>query len=110
MTEEIQQTEGIKQFDTWLSTAQTGDKYTYFTGNLAHATCLADGYPLKQLSKHIMNKCCEWNLDTSPKKATDNKIQFKKENIRVVQKAHPKYWDKKAKDVLNGSDYMVVKL
>jgi len=110
MTEEIQQTEEIKQFDAWLNTAQTGDKYTYFTGNLAYAIGLADGYPLKQLSKHIMDKCCKWNLDIAPKKATDNKILFNKPAIRVVQKAHAKYWDKKEKDVLNGSDYMVVKL
>jgi hypothetical protein len=102
-------TEEIRQFDTWLDSAKSGDKYTYFTGNLAYSVGRIDGYPLKQLRKHIMDKCCEWNLDTSPKKATDNKIQFKPE-IRVVQKAHPKYWDKKEKDVLNGSDYMVVKL
>jgi len=102
-------TEEIRQFDTWLSTAKTGDKYIYFTGNLAHATCLADGYPLKQLSKHIMNKCCEWNLEDIAKKATDNKILFKPE-IRLVQKARKKYWDEKEKDILNGSDYMAVKL
>ena len=102
-------TEEIRQFDTWLSTAKSGDKYTYFTGNLSHAICLADGYPLKQLRDHILNKCCKWDLDTSPKKATDNKIMFKPA-IRLVQKAHPKYWDKKEKDVLNGSDYMAVKI
>jgi hypothetical protein len=102
-------TEEIRQFDTWLSAAETGDKYIYFTGNLAHATCLADGYPLKQLSKHIMNKCCQWDLDDLPKKSTDNKILFKPE-IRLVQKARKKYWDKKEKDILNGSDYMAVKL
>ena len=102
-------TEEIRQFDTWLSTAETGDKYIYFTGNLAHATCLADGYPLKQLSKHIMNKCCQWDLDDLPKKSTDNKILFKPD-IRLVQKARKKYWGKKEKDVLNGSDYMAVKL
>tara|TARA_R100001530_G_C4244809_1_gene136280 strand:+ start:289 stop:603 length:315 start_codon:yes stop_codon:yes gene_type:complete len=103
-------TEEIRQFDTWLSTAKSGDKYTYFTGNLAYSIGLADGYPLKQLSKHIMDKCCKWDLDTSPKKATDNKILFNKPAIRVVQKARKKYWDEKEKDVLNGSDYIVVKL
>ena len=102
-------TEEIRQFDTWLSTAETGDKYIYFTGNLAHATCLADGYPLKQLSKHIMNKCCQWDLDDLPKKSTDNKILFKPD-IRLVQKARKKYWDEKEKDILNGSDYMAIKL
>ena len=102
-------TEKIEQFDTWLSTAKSGDKYTYFTGNLAYSIGLADGYPLKQLSKHVMDKCCKWDLDTSPKKATDNKIIFNP-ILRVVQKARPKYWDKKEKDVLNGSDYIAVKL
>jgi hypothetical protein len=56
-----------------------------------------------------MNTCCDWNLDSTPKKATDNKIQFKSE-IRLVQKARKKYWDKKTKDVLNGSEYMAVKI
>ena len=102
-------TEEIKQFNTWFSTAQSGDKYIYFTGNLAYAACLADGYPLKQLKKHIMDKCCKWDLETLSKKSTDNKILFKPE-IRLVQKAHQKYWDKKEKDVLNGSDYIAVKL
>ena len=102
-------TEKIEQFNTWLSTAKSGDKYTYFTGNLAYAIGLADGYPLKQLSKYIMDKCCKWDLETLSKKSTDNRILFKPE-IRLVQKAHTKYWDKKEKDVLNGSDYMVVKL
>ena len=102
-------TEKIEQFNTWLSTAKSGDKYTYFTGNLAYAIGLADGYPLKQLSKHIMDKCCKWDLETLSKKLTDNRILFKPE-IRLVQKAHTKYWDKKEKDVLNGSEYMVVKL
>ena len=102
-------TEKIEQFNTWLRTAKSGDKYTYFTGNLAYAIGLADGYPLKQLSKYIMDKCCKWDLETLSKKSTDNRILFKPE-IRLVQKAHTKYWDKKEKDVLNGSDYMVVKL
>ena len=102
-------TDQIKKFDTWLSTAKTGDKYVYFTGNLAYSIGLADGYPLRQLKDHIMDKCCKWDLDTLPKKSTDNKIVFKPD-IRVLQKAHPKYWDEKEKDVLNGSDYIAVKL
>ena len=48
-------------------------------------------------------------LDTLPKKSTDNNIVLKPD-IRVLQKAHPKYWDEKEKDVLNGSDYIAVKL
>jgi len=102
-------TEEIQQFDTWLSTAQTGDKYTYFSGNLAHASCLIDGYKTRQLRDHVMNKCCDWNLDPAPIKATDNRVQFKP-HIRLVQKAKKKYWDKKEKEILNGSDYIVVKL
>ena len=102
-------TKEITQFDTWLSTAQSGDKYTYFTGNLAYATCLANGYPVKQLRDHVMNKCAKWDLETLSKKSTDNRIHFKSE-IRLVQKARKKYWDKKEKDILNGSEYIAVKL
>jgi len=102
-------TEKIEQFNTWFSAAKAGDEYTYFTGNLAHAAGLIDGYPLRQLRKHIMDKCCKWDLDPLPKKKTDNKIIFKS-SIRLVQKSHPKYWDKKQKDILNGADYIAVKL
>ena len=109
MPKEIQPTEKIKQFDAWFNTAQSGDKYTYFTGNLAHATCLADGYPLKRLKKHVMDKCCRWDLETLSKKSTDNRILFKSE-IRLIQKGRKKYWDEKTKDVLNGSEYIAVKL
>ena len=98
-------TEEIKQFDTWLSTAKSGDKYTYFTGNLAYSIGLADGYPLKQLRKHVMDKCCEWDLDD----LSPGKILFKPE-IRLVQKAQKKYWNEKEKNVLNDSDYMAIKL
>jgi hypothetical protein len=102
-------TEKIEQFDTWFSEAKPGDEYTYFTGNLSHAAGLIDGYPLRQLRKHIMDKCCKWDLNPLPKKQTDNKIIFKS-SIRLVQKSHPKYWDKKQKDILNGADYIAVKL
>ena len=100
----------IKQFNTWFVNAKSGDKYTYFTGNLAYSKGLADGYPLRQLSKHIMNKCCEWNLDPAPKKATDNKIQLKPE-IRLVQKGHKIFWNKKKQnEAFRDLDYMAVKL
>ena len=100
----------IKQFNTWFVNAKSGDKYTYFTGNLAYSIGLADGYPLKQLSKHIMNKCCEWNLDPAPKKATDNKIQLKPE-IRLVQKGHKIFWNKKKQnEAFRDLDYIAVKL
>ena len=103
-------TEKIEQFNTWLSTAKSGDKYTYFTGNLAYAIGLADGYPLKQLSKHIMDKCCEWNLKDVAKKATDNRIQFKPE-IRLVQKGHKMFWDKKKQnEAFRDLDYIAVRL
>ena len=98
-------TEEIKQFNTWLSTAKSGDKYTYFTGNLAYSIGLADGYPLKQLRKHVMDKCCEWDLDD----LSAGKILLKPE-IRLVQKAQKKYWNEKEKNVLNDSDYMAIKL
>ena len=98
-------TEAIKQFDTWLSTAKSGDKYTYFEGNLAYSIGLADGYPLKQLRKHVMDKSCEWDLDD----LSAGKILLKPE-IRLVQKAQKKYWNEKEKNVLNDSDYMAIKL
>ena len=102
-------TEKIEQFDTWFSAAKPGDEYTYITGNLAHDAGLIDGYPLRQLRTYIMDKCCKWDLNPLPKKKTDNKIIFKS-SIRLVQKSHPKYWDKKQKDILNGADYIAVKL
>jgi len=102
-------TEKIKQFDTWFNAAKPGDEYTYFTGNLAHAADLIDGYPLRQLRKHIMDKCCKWDLDPLPKKQTDNKIIFGS-SIRLVQKAKKKYWGEKNKDVLRDSDYIAVRL
>ena len=46
-------TEKIKQFDTWFVNAKSGDKYTYFTGNLAYSIERADGFELKKLKKHI---------------------------------------------------------
>ena len=102
-------TEQIKQFDTWFNSAKPGDKFTYFTGNLAHAAGLIDGYPLRQLRKHIMDKCCKWDLNPLPKKTTDNKIIFGS-SIRLVQKAKKKYWGEKNKDVLRDSDYIAVRL
>ena len=102
-------TEKIEQFDTWFSAAKPGDEYTYFTGNLAYEAGRIDGYPLRQLRTYIMDKCCKWDLNPLPKKQTDNKIIFKS-SIRLVQKSHPKYWDKKQKDILNGADYIAVKL
>ena len=103
-------TEEIRQFDTWLSTAETGDKYIYFTGNLAYAAGRIDGYPLRQLSKHIMDKCCEWDLNDLPQKSTDNKILFKPE-IRLVQKGHKIFWDKKKQnEAFRDLDYIAVKL
>ena len=103
-------TEKIKHFDTWFVNAKSGDKYTYFTGNLARSVCLADGLPLKQLRDHVLNKCCDWNLDEKPKKATDNKIQFKP-NIRLVQKGHKMFWDKKKQgEAFRDLDYIAVKV
>ena len=103
-------TDKIKQFDTWLSAAKSGEKYTYFTGNLAYSIGRADGFDLKKLKKHIMNKCCKWNLDPAPKKMTDNKIQFKPE-IRLVQKGHKILWDKKKQnEAFRDLDYIAVRL
>ena len=103
-------TDKIKQFESWFTNAKSGDKYTYFTGNLAYSSNRADGFDLKKLQKHIMDKCCTWNLDEKPKKATDNKIQFKP-NIRLVQKGHKIVWDKKKQgEAFRDLDYIAVKL
>ena len=100
----------IKQFNTWFVNAKSGDTYKYFTGNLAYSIKRADGFDLKKLKEHIMNKCCEWNLDPAPKKLTDNKIQFKPE-IRLVQKGHKIFWNKKKQnEAFRDLDYMAVKL
>ena len=57
-----------------------------------------------------MDKCCDWNLDEKPKKATDNKIQFKP-NIRLVQKGHKMFWDKKKQgEAFRDLDYIAVKV
>ena len=56
-----------------------------------------------------MNKCCKWDLSPLPKKSSTNKILFKPQ-IRLVQKAQKKYWDKKDKDILRNSDYIAVRL
>ena len=69
-----------------------------------------DGFDLKKLKKHIMNKCCKWNLDPAPKKMTDNKIQFKSK-IRLVQKGHKIFWDKKKQnEAFRDLDYIAIKL
>ena len=39
----------IKQFNTWFAGAKSGDKYTYFTGNLAYSIKRADGFDLRKL-------------------------------------------------------------
>ena len=103
-------TEKIKQFDTWFANAKSGDTYKYFTGNLAYSIGRADGFELKKLKKYIMDKCCEWNLEDKPKKATDNKIQFKP-NIRLVQKGHKMIWDKKRQnEAFRDLDYIAIRL
>ena len=103
-------TEKIKQFDTWFANAKSGDTYKYFTGNLAYSIGRADGFELKKLKKYIMDKCCEWNLEDKPMKDTDNKIQFKPE-IRLVQKGHKIFWDKKKQnEAFRDLDYIAIKL
>ena len=103
--------EKIKQFNTWFNDAKSGDQYTYFTGNLAYSTCRADGFELKELKKYLMDKCCTWNLSTTPLKKNKNngKIKFNP-YIRLVQKGDKKYWDKKEKEILRDSEYIAIKL
>jgi len=49
-------------------------------------------------------------LDPAPKKMTDNKIQFKSK-IRLVQKGHKIFWDKKKQnEAFRDLDYIAIKL
>ena len=98
--------ERIKKFDDWFITAKPGDKYIYHTGSLAVEIGRADGFELKELSKHVFNKCCKWDLSTASKKTINNRIKFKPD-LRLFQKS-THY--KQGSDTFTNSKYIAVKV
>ena len=98
--------ERIKKFDDWFITAKPGDKYIYHTGSLAVEIGRADGFKLKELSKHVFNKCCRWDLSTASKKTVNNRIKFKPD-LRLFQKSE-KY--KQGNETFTNSKYIAVKI
>ena len=97
--------ERIKRFDDWFITAKPGDKYIYHTGSMAFQKGRADGFELRELSKHVLNKCCEWDLSIKPNKKLDNRIKFKPD-LRLFQKSE---YYKKGHETLTNSKYIAVK-
>jgi hypothetical protein len=98
--------ERIKKFDDWFITAKPGDKYIYHTGSLAVEIGRADGFELRELSKHVFNKCCRWDLSTASKKTVNNRIKFKPD-LRLFQKS-THY--KQGSDTFTNSKYIAVKI
>ena len=98
--------ERIKKFDDWFITAKPGDKYIYHTGSLAFDKNRADGFELRDLSKHVLNKCCKWDLSIKPNKKLDNRIKFKPD-LRLFQKSE---YYKKRHETLTNSKYIAVKI
>jgi hypothetical protein len=97
--------ERIKRFDDWFITAKPGDKYIYHTGSLAFEKGKADGFELKKLSEHVLNKCCRWDLSIKPDKKLDNCIKFKSD-LRLFQKSTPY---KQGKKIFTSSKYIAMK-
>ena len=98
--------ERIKKFDDWFITAKPGDKYIYHTGSLAFDKNRADGFELRDLSKHVFIKCCKWDLSIKPNKKLDNRIKFKPD-LRLFQKSE---YYKKGHETLTNSKYIAVKI
>ncbi len=98
--------ERIKRFDDWFITAKPGDKYIYHTGSLAFDKNRADGYELRELSKHVLDKCCKWDLSMKAIKKLDNRVKFKP-NLRLFQKSE-KY--KEGDETFTKSKYIAVKI
>ena len=96
----------IERFDEWFITAKPGDKYIYHTGSLAVEVGRADGFELKELSKHVFNKCCKWDLSMKAIKKLDNRIKFKPD-LRLFQKSE-KY--KQGNETFTNSKYIAVKI
>ena len=98
--------ERIKRFDDWFITAKPGDKYIYHTGSLALDKNRADGYELRELSKHVLDKCCKWDLSMKAIKKLDNRVKFKPD-LRLFQKSE-KY--KEGNEIFTKSKYIAVKI
>tara|TARA_R100001244_G_C5155260_1_gene130287 strand:+ start:221 stop:529 length:309 start_codon:yes stop_codon:yes gene_type:complete len=98
--------ERIKKFDDWFITAKPGDQYVYHTGSMAFQKVRADGFELRELSKHVLNKCCEWDLSVKACKQLDNRIKFKPD-LRLFQKSTPY---KQGKETYTNSKYIAVKI
>jgi len=96
----------LTDFNNWVDSAKSGDKYIYHTGSLAidRITSLE----LRDLASLVLNKCCNWTLSVLPKKRLNNNIQLKN-SIRLFQKAQ-KYWNIHAEEVLFKTDYIAIKL
>ena len=98
--------ERIKKFDDWFITAKPGDKYIYHTGSMAFQKGRADGFELRKLSEHVLNKCCKWDLSIKPNKKRDNRIKFKPD-LRLFQKSTPY---KLGSETFTNSKYIAVKI
>ena len=98
--------ERIKRFDDWFITAKPGDKYIYHTGSLAYDKNCADGFELRELSKHVLDKCCKWDLSMKAIKKLDSRVKFKS-NLRLFQKSE---YYKKGSETLTNSKYIAVKI
>ena len=98
--------EKIKKFAEWFITAKPGDKDIYHTGSLALDKNRADGFKLKELSKHVLNKCCKWDLSMKAIKKLDNRVKFKPD-LRLFQKSE-KY--KQGNETFTNSKYIAVKI
>ena len=98
--------ERVKRFDDWFITAKPGDKYIYHTGSLAYDKNCADGFELRELSKHVLDKCCKWDLSMKAIKKLDNRVKFKPD-LRLFQKRE-KY--KEGSETFTKSKYIAVKI
>jgi len=98
--------ERIKKFDDWFITAKPGDKYIYHTGSMAFEKGHADGFELRDLSKHVLNKCCKWDLSIRASKKLDHRIKLKPE-LRLFQKS-THY--KQGNETFTNSKYIAVKI
>ena len=96
----------LTDFNNWVDSAKSGDKYIYHTGSLARDRITS--LELRDLASLVLNKCCNWTLSVLPKKRLNNNIQFKN-SIRLFQKAQ-KYWNIHAEEILFKTDYIAIKL
>ena len=74
----------LTDFNNWVDSAKSGDKYIYHTGSLARDRITS--LELRDLASLVLNKCCNWTLSVLPKKRLNNNIQLKN-SIRLFQKA-----------------------